>query len=71
MLHQERRREMNLLNAMVIEVMEPFRHDYGTGNSRWFTPVRYECYGHEGRTDLVFDTEEEALSVKIGDEIFV
>lgn len=62
---------MNLMNATVIEVMEPFRHDYGTGNYRWFTPVRYECYGHEGRTELMFDTEEEALNVKIEDEILV
>lgn len=37
-------------------------------NNKYFMKVEYECYGCISETDLMFDTEKEALDLKIGYE---
>ena len=53
---------MNLLEAEVIEVLsEPyFKHD------KWWVTVNYDCYDLKSKTELMFNTEEEAKKVEVG-----
>lgn len=58
---------MNLLDHYVTEILgRPYRDDYGSGNYKWWLPVRAVCEGDTCETTLMFDTEGEALCVKVG-----
>ncbi len=58
---------MNLLDHFVTEIIgKPYYHDYGSGNFKWWVKVKATCYGHETKNTLMFNTKEEADSVKIG-----
>lgn len=55
---------MNLVNCYVVEILgEPYEK-YG----RWWVSVRFDSYGVFSTTNLMFDSREEALAVKIGYE---
>lgn len=52
---------MNLLDCFVTEVYG--KHFlYG----KWFVQVSYTCYGQDGATEIMFDTEQEADQIEIG-----
>lgn len=53
---------MNLVDCYVTEILGEPVLKYG----RWFLPVKADSYGRESETELMFDTEAEARSVKIG-----
>lgn len=59
---------MNLLDANVTKIIsnEP-KYKY---NKYWIR-VEYECYGQHSLTDLMFNSEEEALSLKVGFKFLV
>lgn len=58
---------MNLLEHYVTDILsEPYYNDYGSGNFKWWVKVKSNCYGQETESDLMFDTLDEALEVKIG-----
>lgn len=44
---------MNLLEHYVTNILsEPYYHDYGSGNFKWWIKVKSNCYGQErGNTD--------------------
>ena len=54
---------MNTLDAFVKKVMSKKpRYQY----EKYWIKVEYLCYGLTSTTDLMFDTEEEAKSIKEG-----
>lgn len=56
---------MNVLEHYVTEIIgEPYYDDYGSGNYHWWLKVRALCYGSECETTLMFDSKEEAFSLK-------
>lgn len=55
---------MNLLDAKVTRVLGEPEYNYG----KWWVKVAYDCWGREGETKLMFDTETEARNVKVGHE---
>lgn len=58
---------MNLLDHYVTKIIgEPFYHDYGSGNFKWWLKVLATCYGTESETTLMFNTKEEALAISVG-----
>lgn len=58
---------MNLLEHYVTEIIgKPYYNDYGSGKYRWWLKVKATCYGQKCTSTLMFDTEEEALKIKIG-----
>lgn len=59
---------MNLLDAKVTKIISSkpkFKYD------KYLVKVEYECYGLNSSTYLMFDTENEALDLKIGHEFLV
>ncbi len=58
---------MNQIDAKVIEVLESPKFLY----ERWFVKVKITAYGHESETDLMFNSEEEALEVHVGKIVVV
>lgn len=57
---------MNLLKHEVTKVItSPYRKNY-SGSVVWNVVVEYDCYGQKGITTLLFNSEEEAKSVKVG-----
>lgn len=53
---------MNLLECYVTEVLSNPYEKY----SKWWVDVNYECWGLDGSTNLMFDSEQEAEKVKKG-----
>lgn len=55
---------MNLLECIVVEITSKpyFKYD------KWWVNVNYECYGLNSSMSLMFDTEKECESVKVGHE---
>jgi len=54
---------MNSLDAEVIKIISrkpKFEYD------KWWVKVEYECYGLHSETYLMFETEKEAIELKIG-----
>ncbi|MCL1655454.1 hypothetical protein M2T79_02515 [Elizabethkingia miricola] len=56
---------MNLVDCYVTEVI---KLNHNTVLDKWVVEVKYDCYGRIDTTMLLFNTEEEAKSVKIGYE---
>ena len=59
---------MNLLDASVTKIISckpKYKFD------KYWVRVEYECYGHNSLTDLMFNSEEEALSLKVGFKFLV
>ncbi|WP_086985199.1 hypothetical protein [Elizabethkingia miricola] len=58
---------MNLVDCYVTEVtgIYPPNEKY-SDLDKWAVEVKYDCYGRIDTTMLLFNTEEEAKSVKIG-----
>ncbi|EPL7679801.1 hypothetical protein RG089_002842 [Elizabethkingia anophelis] len=54
---------MNLVDCYVTEVI---KLNHNTALDKWVVEVKYDCYGRIDTTMLLFNTEEEAKSVKIG-----
>ncbi|MDV3822917.1 hypothetical protein CMU07_09135 [Elizabethkingia anophelis] len=54
---------MNLVDCYVTEVI---RLNHNTTLNKWVVEVQYGSYGRIDTTMLLFNTEEEAKSVKIG-----
>jgi hypothetical protein len=53
---------MNYIDARVIAITgEPYAN-----YNKWWLPVRYESYGRESDTKLMFNTEQEARDIQIG-----
>lgn len=53
---------MNLVEATVIEIVgEPYEK-YG----KWWVNVVGDCYGRKTESFLMFETEEDARSLKVG-----
>ena len=53
---------MNLTTVEVTEVLGKPYYEY----DKWWIQVLYIAYGVKGKIQLMKDTEEEALSVKVG-----
>ena len=54
---------MNKLDAEVIKVISrkpKFEYD------KWWMKVEYECYGLHSETYLMFESEQEAIDLKVG-----
>ena len=59
---------MNTLDAFVKKVMSKKpRYKY----EKYWVKVEYLCYGLTSTTDLMFDTKEEAKSIKEGHKFLV
>lgn len=53
---------MNLLDAWVVRVHGIPYEKYG----KWWIAVTYNCWGQEGRKELMCDTYEEANTIREG-----
>lgn len=53
---------MNLLECTVTEITSKPYFKY----EKWWINVKYECYGLNSNTSLMFQTELECKNVKIG-----
>lgn len=50
---------MNLIDAYVTQILSDPYQMYG----KWFLEVEYTSEGRTGKTNIMFDTEREALAV--------
>ena len=57
---------MNVLDHTVTKIVTPAHRRYLVGYLIWQVIVEYDCYGHKGNKELIFNTEEEAKQVKVG-----
>lgn len=55
---------MNLTKSVVTEVIGEPEYKY----EHWFIKVRYNSYGQESETELMFNTKERAAEVEPGFE---
>lgn len=63
----KRTNQMNLVDCYVTQVLsKPYYDDFGSTVWKWWVDVVYDSYGVKSRHTLMFDTKEEAESVKIG-----
>ena len=58
---------MNTIDAEVIEILSEPRTKY----DKWWVDVRINSWGHKSTNTLMFDTKEEAESIKIGDVVVI
>ena len=57
---------MNVLDHYVTKVIgKPYMKRYAD-KLWWCLEVEYNCYGHPGTKELIFNTEDEAKQVKVG-----
>lgn len=53
---------MNLVDCYVTKIISEPYYEY----NRWWVDVMYESWGAESKSQLMFDSKEQAESVKIG-----
>lgn len=53
---------MNLLDSTVTMVLSKPYEQYG----KWWVDVKYDCWGRESKSKLMFDSLEEAAKMKPG-----
>jgi hypothetical protein len=53
---------MNLIDGYVTEILDQPHEAYG----KFWLEVRYESWGHESESKLMFNTREEAENVVVG-----
>lgn len=57
---------MNLLEAYVTKVLSEPYENYG----KWWVDVEYNCWGSISKSEVMCQTEQEALTVAVGYEFF-
>lgn len=58
---------MNLIDGVVVRIKAPPMNKF----SKWFVQVVVDAYGRESDTELMYNTQEAAEKVKVGDKVLI
>lgn len=58
---------MNRLNAIILKILSNPYFAY----NKWWVNVEYDSHGVEDKTNLMFNSKDEAESLEVGQEIII